>query len=214
MKQSIIIIIFCLLGATYIQAQGLKWGPRIGMSTSQIKPKDLIITNQTGLEEFQLEVLDAEFGYNAGLFLRLESAKKIFLQTELHVSMATTRFQLTELADVSTVQELSETYYNLNLPIHLGMKFGPIRFQGGVIGTRNIGGKSDLVGIVTNYEQAFDDLNIGWQAGIGADIWKLTLDIRYEGDFGKFADHMQFFGEGIAFDDRERLLKFSLGWKF
>ncbi len=48
---------------------------------------------------------------------------------------------------------------------------------------------------------------------MGEDIWKFTLDFRYEGDVGKYADQMKFFGEDIPFDERERMLKLVLGGK-
>lgn len=211
---SVAIVLFF---ATSAFSQGIKWGPRIGVSTSQISPDQLIITDQSSLDTFTLDLKKAKYGLNAGLFLRYESEKKLFFQTELHFSTTTTQYSINSAG--STAQNIvSETYYDLNLPIHVGMKFGDklvkFRVQGGTILSRNLGGKTTINTIITDYKQAFNDLNVGWQAGIGVDVWKITFDVRYEGDFGKYANHMQFFGQDVTFDDRERLLKFSLGWKF
>jgi hypothetical protein len=210
-----IVIVLCFITSAF--SQGVKWGPRIGVSTSQVSPKQLIVKDQIGLDTFILELKNANYGLNAGLFLRLESKKAFFFQTELHFSTSTTEYGIDSLG--SAAQNIvSETYYDLNLPVHVGMKFGvklvKFRIQGGPILSKNLGGNTNINTIITDYKQAFNDLNVGWQAGIGLDVWKITFDVRYEGDFGKYANHMQFFGEDIAFDDRERLLKFSLGWKF
>ncbi len=202
-----------------IHAQGIKWGPRIGVSTTQVSPGQLVVTNQAGLDSLTLNLQDAKYGFNAGLFLRIQTAKKLFFQTELHFSTTTVEYRIDELNSASPFQEIaSETYYDLNLPIHAGLKFGPkivsFRVQGGVIISKTLGGSTTVGTIIQDYNQAFEDLNVGWQAGVGLDVWKITLDVRYEGDFGNYASHMQFFGNDVEFDDRERQIKFSLGWKF
>lgn len=215
--KKILSILVVLSFAISAFSQGVKWGPRIGVSTSQISPRQLVITDQATLDQFTLDLKNANYGLNAGLFLRLESKKKFFFQTELHFSTSTTDYGIDSLG-AAAQSIVSETYYDLNLPVHVGMKFGiklvKFRVQGGTILSRNLGGNTNINTIIADYKQAFNDLNVGWQAGIGLDVWKVTFDVRYEGDFGKYANHMQFFGEDIEFDDRERLLKFSLGWKF
>lgn len=200
-------------------SQGIKWGPKVGISTSQVSPKQLVVTDQYGLDALTLDLKNAKYGFNAGLFLRAESSKNLFFQTELHFSTTTVEYQLTELDTYNPYAGIvSETYYDLNLPIHVGLKFGSdlvkFRVQGGPILTKNIGGNTSIGDVVNNYQQEFQDLNVGWQAGVGLDIWKVSVDVRYEGDFGKYANHMQFFGNDLEFDDRERLLKFSVGWAF
>lgn len=218
MKKIIILSLLVILSTTGY-SQGVKWGPRIGMSSTQLSPNQLVVTNQAGLDSLTLDIEDAQFGYNAGLFLRIETKKKFFIHTELHFSTNTVKYQLDELNSLTPFQEIaSETYYDLNLPFHLGLKFGPkivsFRLQGGAIISKTIGGSTTMGDIIEDYTQAFEDLNVGWQMGVGLDIWKITLDVRYEGDFGKYASHMEFFGNDVEFEDRERQLKFSLGWKF
>jgi len=65
-----------------------------------------------------------------------------------------------------------------------------------------------------NYEQNFDDLTIGYQAGIGLDIWKFVLDFKYEGNFQKYGDHLVFFGNQYQFDDSPGRMIASLGFAF
>lgn len=218
MKNLMLLIALFFFASTAF-SQGVKWGPRVGISTSQVSPQQLVVTDQSGLDALTLDLKNAKFGFNGGLFLRAETQKSLFFQTELHFSTTTIEYQIEELNSPTPIQEIaSETYYDLNLPVHVGLKFGSgvasFRIQGGAILTKNIGGNSNISDFVTDYQQAFQDLNVGWQAGVGLDIWKVTFDARYEGDFGNYANHMQFFGNDVEFDDRERQLKFSLGWKF
>ena len=62
----------------------------------------------------------------------------------------------------------------------------------------------------TNYAQKFDDITFGWQAGIGLDLLNIMLDIRYEGNFYTFGDHIVFGDQSYAFDNSPARLLGSL----
>ena len=55
---------------------------------------------------------------------------------------------------------------------------------------------------------------IGWQAGIGLDIWKFSIDMRYEDNFTNFGEHIRFFGTTYAFSDRPSRLIGTVGFRF
>jgi len=218
MKKIIVLFIFAFIAqATF--AQGVKWGPRVGISTTQVEPQQLVVTNQDGVDSISIALKDAKYGYDGGLFLRFETKKKFFLQTELYFSSKTVEYSLVDLNNTTPSEIIAaEQYYNLNLPVLFGMKYGKnilnFRIQGGPILSKTFGGNTEISDVIDDYKQIYKNLNVGWQAGIGFDIWKFTIDARYEGDFGNFADHMQFFGEDVEFNDRARQLNFSLGFKF
>ena len=50
-----------------------------------------------------------------------------------------------------------------------------------------------------NYQQKFADLKYGWQGGIGVDLLNVMVDVRYEGNFSKFGDHITFSGQQYNF---------------
>jgi hypothetical protein len=191
-----------------------RWGVKGGMNTSDVNPSDLLITNSEGLERFKLAVDDAKFGVHIGGFMRYQKGKRFFVQPELHLSTTRTDFSLTDLATTEPVAQLfTESYHNIKLPVNLGIKYGPLRVQAGTIGSLHLAGNSGLKD-VEGYQQNFSALALGWQAGIGLDIWKFAIDLRYEGDFGDYGKHMEFFDNQVAFDDKDKRLKFAVGWMF
>ncbi len=215
MKKSIIFalaLLFCASVST--TAQNFKWGIKAGISSSDVKPSDLLIANNDDVQRFVLNVKDAKYGLNLGAFFRFKTGKHFFIQPEVQINSVRTDYEIQDFKTAQPVTELvTESYHNINVPINMGFKFGPLRFQGGAIGSYHIGGKSQLEDY-EGYTQEFKPLAVGWQAGIGLDIWKLNFDFRYEGDFGNYADHMQFFGNNVAFDDKEKQMKFAIGWTF
>ncbi|MGK0388053.1 MAG: hypothetical protein ACI94Y_000781 [Maribacter sp.] len=226
MKKSIILLLACImLSTTVIFAQKkakkkqsdkkFKWGVNAGMSTSSVKPDDLVITNREDANSFLLNVKDAKYGIDIGAFAHFKTGKRFFIRPELHINSTRTDYELQDLRTANPVKNLvTESYHNITMPVNLGIQFGPLRIQAGAVGAFHIGGKSGLEQSVDEYSQKFDGLALGWQAGIGLDIWRFNVDLKYEGDFGRYGEHMEFFGNNIAFNDREKQMKFAIGWTF
>lgn len=224
MKKSIFLLVaimFCFSSVSFAQKKKkkqsdkkFKWGVNGGISTSNVKPDDLVIGNADDVQSFVLNVKDAKYGVDIGAFMHFKTGKRFFIRPELHINSTRTDFELQDLRTSEPITNLvTESYTNLTMPVNMGFQLGPLRIQGGAVGAYHIGGKSDL-NAYDDYNQNFDGLALGWQAGIGLDIWKLNLDLKYEGDLGNYAEHMQFFGNNVAFNDKEKQMKFQLGWTF
>jgi len=95
----------------------------------------------------------------------------------------------------------------------MGFKFGPLRLQGGPVGHVFLNSTSELFDI-EGYDQKFDEMTFGYQAGVGLDIWKLVLDVKYEGNFNKTGDHIVFAGQQFNFDQTPGRLLVSVGFAF
>lgn len=95
----------------------------------------------------------------------------------------------------------------------MGLKYGPLRLQGGPVGHLFLNSKSDLFDL-EGYDQRFDEMTYGWQAGIGLDIGKVILDFKYEGNFNNFGDHIVFGNNSYQFDDSPGRFIASLGIAF
>ena len=69
----------------------------------------------------------------------------------------------------------------------------------------------------TNYKinatKTLKGATYGYQAGIGFDFSKLSFDVRHEGNFSKYGDHITFFDEKFAFDKKATRLVASLSYK-
>lgn len=207
MKKPIFIIMAALLFSTTSFAQSFKFGIKLGGSTSSIKPSELLVVNNTQLDTLLLDVKNANVGIHFGAFARF--GKKVYFQPELVFNSNKVNYQVTEPMQPSEV--LSESYQNLDIPLLFGYDTGFIRLQAGPVGHVHINSRSELTD-VSGYAQKFKEFTYGWQGGIGFDIWKLNVDLKYEGNFGNFGEHINFFGQEFKFDDRESRILLSLAY--
>ncbi len=180
-------LLFASLAATAI-GQQLRLGLKGGISTHDLGTEDAIEIND-GIRDYQLKVEDAKYGYHLGLVLQLKLASFI-LQPECVFNSNSVDFSFGELGQVSNV--FSEKYQNLDIPVLLGLSAGPMRLMAGPVGHYFLSSSSELAETIENYRQNFENLTYGYQAGIGIDFLNVMIDVRYEGNFNKFGDHIVF----------------------
>ncbi len=75
-------------------------------------------------------------------------------------------------------------------------------------------GTADQLSDITGYEATFKSATFGYQLGAGVDIWKIGIDLRYEGNLTKLGDHLDIGGQTINLDNRVRQIIISLGITF
>ena len=63
MKKHILSILTLCCFTFVTQAQNFKWGAKVGIGTSSLRPENL-----DSVGAFKLAIVDAKFGYYAGLF--------------------------------------------------------------------------------------------------------------------------------------------------
>lgn len=205
MKKS---IFFFLLALTpiFVQAQ-FKIGLRAGMSTTDLS-KEKVQTN--GLE---LAINEANYGYHLGFFMRGHLGERLYVQPEFLFNSNSVDFQLEGFMNSVGDRILTEKYQNLDIPFMLGLKFGPLRLEGGPVGHVHIRSKTELDEL-DGYEQRFEDFQLGYQVGGGFDIWRFLIDVRYEGNFNDFGEHMRIAGEEVKFSQNPSRIVFTLGYSF
>ena len=203
---------FCFLSFQMANAQ-FKIGVRGGLSTMDISANELIINNKQDIKRLGIAVTDANYGMHLGLFMQAQLGK-FFIQPEVLFNSNSVEYALNDFSDANIISTLKkESFQNLDLPIMVGAKFGPLRLQGGPVGHVHLNSKSELFDI-EGYSQKFEDMTWGYQAGIGLDLWKFIIDLKYEGSFKKYGDHMVFDGKNYAFDDTPGRFIASLGIAF
>ncbi|HFA47573.1 MAG TPA: PorT family protein [Bacteroidetes bacterium] len=207
MKKSAFCIIALLALPFLGQAQG-KFGVRAGLSTPNLDKETI---DQNGLK---LAIKDAKYGFHIGLFGRVPLGAKLYLQPEVLFNSNSVDFDVTDLGDGLINTVLTEKYQNLDIPLMLGYKLGPLRLEAGPAGHVFLKSKSELEEGVTGYMQRFKDFNLGYQAGLGLDIWKLLVDVRYEGNFNNFGEHMTIAGEQINFSQNPSRWVMTVGFAF
>lgn len=95
----------------------------------------------------------------------------------------------------------------------LGVDMGILNIQAGPVGHVFINSSSELNSF-DGIQSKWEDLSWGWQAGIGFDIWKFNLDLRYEGNLYRYGDHLSFFGQKYTLSNQPSRIITSLGFVF
>ncbi len=185
----------------------VRFGVKGGLSTYDLGVNNAIQIVQGG-NQFELNVKDSKYGYHLGLLLQFSMAS-VLIQPEIVFNSNTVDFTFDQVTTGTPGNVFSERYQNLDFPLLLGLKAGPLRLMAGPVGHYFLSSSSDLFEF-ENYDQQFDDFTYGWQGGIGLDLLNLMLDVRYEGNFNKFGSHIVFAGRQYAFDNNPARLLASL----
>ena len=73
--------------------------------------------------------------------------------------------------------------------------------------------KSDLFDEI-GYKQKYNNITLGYQAGIGLEISKLTFDLKYEGNLSRLGTGIKIGNETYSFDNRMKQWILSVGLYF
>ena len=212
MKKSIILFTALLLFSIQLSAQ-VKVGLRAGISTDQLETEEILITDFDELQDLGIAIGDASYGVHAGFFIQGKIGRFI-IQPEVLFNSNSIDYLVTDFEDGQIVENIkTESYQNVDIPIMLGLKFGPLRLQGGPVGHFFLNSTSELFDI-SGYDQKFDEFTWGYQGGIGLDIWKLMFDVKYEGNFDNLGSHFSIKDQDFEFSQTPARIVFSVGYKF
>lgn len=192
------------------QAQ-IQFGVKGGISTTDISVEELEVLRPGSGDRIRLALEDARYGVHAGVMLRLPLGETFLLQPEVVFNSNTVEYEVDDLSPggVGSVV-LEEKFQYVDIPLLLGAKFGPFRLMAGPEGRVFVDSASDLFRF-DDYDQTFENLEISFLGGVGLDLWNITLDVRYEGNFDNFGDHLTFGDQQFAFSNAESRWIFSLG---
>ncbi len=209
MKKIALVIPIVLLFSLFAEAQHqmIRYGLRAGLSSSNL---DNDVFQKNGVS---LAIKEASYGYHFGLFARAHLGKHVYLQPEAVFNSNSVNFTVDDLQQGLMNTVLKEKYQNLDIPLMLGLKLGPLRLEAGPTGHVYIASKTELDQI-GGYERRFNNFTLGYQVGGGLDIWKILVDLRYEGNFTRFGDHMRIAGEEVKFSDKLSRWLLTIGFSF
>ncbi len=188
-------------------------GIRAGLSTTQLEPQEILIKDQNDLDLFLIRVKEINYGVHIGLMFRLQM-NSFFIQPEFLYNSHSVEYEFDEIQNPEFAGlNLSERFQQIDIPLMMGFKFGFFRVNAGPVGHINLNAVSDLTE-TQGFRSKLEDLTLGYQAGIGFDIWNIHLDFRYEGNFNNYGEHITFFGKDYDFSDTPTRLIASLGFVF
>ncbi|MFZ4634508.1 MAG: outer membrane beta-barrel protein [Saprospiraceae bacterium] len=201
----ILFSLFVLLLAFQAQSQ-VSFGVKFGGHSQLNQPGS--ITIPTPDEELKFSVDDLKLGFQFGGFLRI--GDKLFLQPEVLFNTNRTDYRVSSLALGDLVK--SESYQYLDFPLLGGFSVGPFMLHGGPVGHYFLSSSSELTDF-DGYAQKFDQFTWGWLAGVGIGRGRVQLDLRYEGNFNNYGDHVQFFGDSYHFSNNPARLMLNMNVK-
>jgi len=157
-------------------------------------------------------------GMQLGVFLR--AGKRFFVQPELYYSLQGAHYILNDPTNTH-VWNQKVTIGSIDLPVLLGFNIingKEFRFR------VNLGPVASFVTNKTVKDMSSDWLgpltkssinSINWyiQAGLGVDLWFLTLDIRYQGGLNQMISTVQNGSQSYNFNSKNNIFQVSLGFK-
>ena len=205
MKNGIFLCFFLLTAAAaFGQA---KFGIKAGLGTTDVTVNEIDFGDGSSLDLDEVGV-----GFHAGVFFQAKMGG-FFVQPEVLFNSSSATYRVNDFGNGLVDQAFRENYRYLDIPVLLGLKFGPVRLGAGPVGHVFLSTDSEL-NQWDQYREDFRALELGYQAGIGLDIWKLVIDVRHEGNLGRFGNHINVGGDTIAFDESPSRLLVSVGWAF
>ena len=206
MKKIILALVLLLTvttGTSFGQLN-IKIGPKVGFNASQLH------TN--------LDSISSQFksGFQFGIFVRL--GKKVYLQPELYYTTEGGVFK----SNSSSIKQWEQNIKlgSLDVPVLIGVSFINsellnVRILAGPLASFIVNKKISETG-VTGPVQDANIKNVNWyiQAGAGVDIWKFTLDVRYQIGLNKMISDVDFNSKTVNFNTSNNVWVVSLGFKF
>ena len=189
----IIIALGLLLAAQISMAQGGAFGPRVALVSTDLNLENNIQAVQAG---------DAEFGYQFGLFARLNLGPVMLMPELLFTDTNSSITQNNVQADLD--------FNKIDVPVLLGVKFLFLRLQAGPSFSFLTKAESDVGGTVEDIKDNYNSTTVGYQAGVGMDLLNLlAIDLKYEGNLSNFADASNF----LNTDQRQSQIVLAVGLK-
>jgi len=213
MKKLILIFAASLLMVQFADAQMFSWGIKGGLGYSSLKIEDLTNVG-SGEDVYDLTTGDGVMAYHIGIQTRIKIAM-FFIQPELYFNDGGGSVESVSSGGVSELLHLDMK--SMDLPVLVGMKFGPLRINAGPVGTYEFSEGSiplEVDGVIEDYTVYTSGMTWGFQAGLGVNLSKLSVDARYEGALTAFGDSFSVGGTDFVFDARPSQWIFSVGFWF
>ncbi|MBC6993644.1 outer membrane beta-barrel protein [Neolewinella lacunae] len=189
----------------------VEFGLKAGLATESLQEERFDLS-RAGREDLALAISDADYGFQFGALLRIPFSERFGLQTELTFNSAKTDFSFDD-PDSDGTQVFRERYNDLNVPLMASWKLAFLRLNAGPVGHFFVSSTSDLMD-ADGLERTWDSFNLGYTLGGSIDIGKITLDLRYDGNFSKYGEDFSVAGETFRVDQAPKRWIGTLAYRF
>jgi len=204
----LILLIFNIL-TTSVHSQVITTGIKGGLSSS-ISLDESQLMNTSSKDECLLSMSKKTFGYHFGALLRVKLGP-LFVQPEIVFNSNSFDISFQDINKLTTNIGKQKFQY-IDIPVLVGIKFGPLRVNAGPTGHLFLNNTKDLFD-VNNYAATFEKVSIAYTTGVGLDLGAFMLDVRYDGNLSDNNPLIQF-TEGFTLSNRPPRFSASIGFKF
>ena len=119
-----------------------------------------------------------------------------------------------QVVEGGATEILDVKFNRIDIPLLVGVKLGPARLNVGPVGSFVISETTDLTELEPEFELFSSSMTWGFQAGLGLDISKISLDVRYEGSLSALGETFSVGGTDFPLDARPAQWIISVGFWF
>ncbi|TAE41556.1 MAG: PorT family protein [Runella slithyformis] len=188
-------------------------GIRGGANFSQLRTDGLQIAKPgASVKDFFNNNSAARTGYVLGAYARI--GRKFFVQPEVLFSTKGGTVEILKAGATAPVN-VDVQFSQIDIPVLLGLKLGPLRLNAGPMASLNIAqgnalGDALKVYTTQNINKTIEQATFGYQAGVGLDLGSFNIDLRYEGGLSNISQlNLQ---NNAQFNSRVNLWQISLGY--
>jgi Outer membrane protein beta-barrel domain len=206
-KKLFILLAILLIGKLNNSQAQFTIGIKGGINLAQLKTD----FKSQSVSELWKQSLDTKLGYAGGIYARIGT--KLFLQPELIFSAKGGSLNILP-SNGSVEKTIAIDYTNLDIPLLIGYKFGPIRINGGPMASFKLSSTAtneELKAYSSNVGESFKNAAYGYQVGGGVDIGSLSVDLRYEGSLSEVT--VVDLTNKVNFSQKGNLWQLTLGLK-
>jgi hypothetical protein len=161
-------------------------GLKAGVNLSNIRANNLSLGSGNSGFDFK-DKDNRSTGFVGGIFMRF--GREFYVQPEILLSQKGGKFDVYKTGVTNDEGELDVRFSNLDVPVLLGYRFAKIfRINVGPVASFRLSNSGKISDSFNEYTEGdtqatFDNnVAIGYQAGVGVDFGRLSLDVRYEGN--------------------------------
>ena len=163
-----------------------RFGIKAGANLSNIRGNDLSLTNGGSAFDFR-DNSDRTLGFVGGVFMRF--GRDFYVQPEFLLSQKGGTFNVYRDGVTNSQGEVDVKFSNVDIPVLLGARIGKVfRINAGPMATFRLSnwpvGDAFAEFFGEDSKEMFQSRTaFGYQAGVGLDLGRVSLDVRYEGNF-------------------------------
>jgi hypothetical protein len=205
-----------LLLMTALATAQLEFGLKAGLTTESLQNETYRLGQPEGRQDLLLALEGADYGFQFGALLRFPLKGSWGLQTEATLNSAKTTFRLdgADGTDNGGSTIFEERYNDVNVPVLLTYQiFKIVRLHAGPVGHFYVSSTSDLTD-EEGLDRTFETFNLGYNLGGSIDIGRLTLDVRYGGNFSNYGETFTLRGSEVDVDQAPRRWIGTVAYRF